>query len=169
MITTWEQNYERHTKKEAFSFLLAKCRPVTERIPGPMAVSTEKQPLPFFHLGLSHTLVVRNAFSCQSFCGWQILAVGLTSLQHTQGILLAGKCWFVSKRCYFHFRGKATHFDIRWLPCGSNHINVTKQEASSFLLAKCIPAIEKTPVLMVVYTEKQPLPFFYLGLSQWVL
>ena len=45
-------------QKEASSFLLAKCLPVGERIPGTLVVSTGKQPMPFssqtFHIQMGY-------------------------------------------------------------------------------------------------------------------
>ena len=50
-----------------------------------MVVSIGKPPLPFFHLGLSHTSVVLVCSVAKCFV-CQILAVGSTRLQYTQNL-----------------------------------------------------------------------------------
>ena len=60
-------NLTNFTNKRLLASYL-QCMAVTESTPGPMVVSTRKQPLPFFHLALSHINRVIDRLYCRMLC-----------------------------------------------------------------------------------------------------
>lgn len=115
-----------------------------------------KQPFPIVYMGLSYKNMVREWFSFQILCCPRFLELAHISCKTLKRCFPWWKSLIWYENLLSSLQWKCRAYLGKLLPIWQISHKCHKQEASIFLLAKCMHVTEKTPGLVVVSTCKQP-------------